>query len=52
MSKTPIQLESRLSLFYSEFVRFMKIGKYPFPLTGNTDETAVFLIPGIISTIR
>lgn len=52
MSKTPIQLESRLSLFYSEFVRFMKIGKYPFPLIRNTDETAVFLIPEIISTIR
>ena len=35
------QLESNISLFYSECTRFLKIGKYPLPLISNMDETPV-----------
>ena len=40
--KLPSQLESKISSFYSECVRFLKIGKCPLPVIGNTDETPVF----------
>ena len=36
------QLENKISSFYSECAKFLKIGKYPFPLIGNVDETPVF----------
>ena len=39
--KFPFQLESKISSFYSECARFLKIGKYPLPLIGNM-ETPVF----------
>ena len=40
--KLPFQLESKISSFYSECARFLKIGKYPLPLIGNMDEAPVF----------
>ena len=40
--KLPFQLESKISSFYSECARFLKIGKYPLPLIGNMDQTPVF----------
>ena len=40
--RLPSQLENKISSFYSECAKFLKIGKYPFPLTGNMDETPVF----------
>ena len=39
--KLPSQLGSKIS-FYSECIRFLKIGKYPLPLIGHIDETLVF----------
>ena len=38
----PPQLESKISSFYSECARFLKIGKYPLSLIGNMNETPVF----------
>ena len=40
--KLPSQLESKISSFYSECARFLKIGKYPLPLINNMDQTPVF----------
>ena len=40
--KLPSQLGSKISSFYSECIRFLKIGKYPLPLIGHIDETPVF----------
>ena len=40
--KLPSQLEIKISSFYSECARFLKIGKYPFPMISNMDETPVF----------
>ena len=40
--KLPSQLESKISSFYSECARFLKIGKNPLPLIGAMDKTPVF----------
>ena len=40
--KLPSQLESKISLFYSDCARFLKIGKYPLLLIGNMGKTPVF----------
>ena len=37
-----LQLENKISSLYSECAKFLKIGKYQFPLIGNTEETPVF----------
>ena len=40
--RLPSQLENKISSFYFECAKFLKIGKYPFLLIGNMDETPVF----------
>ena len=40
--KLPSQLESVLTKFYADAVKFMRIGKYPLSLVGNMDETPAF----------
>ena len=42
MSVTPSQLENKTSSFNSECAKFLKIGKYSFPLAGNMDESSLF----------
>ena len=41
--RLPSRLESKISSFYSADTKFIKIGKYLFPLTGNMEKTPVFL---------
>ena len=41
--RLPSRLENKTSSFNSECAKFLKIGKCSFPLTGNMDESPVFL---------
>ena len=40
--RLPSQLENKVSPFCSECAKFLKIGKYLFPLIGNMNQTPVF----------